>query len=158
MNIFVLDENPGLAAKYHNNKHCVKMCLEGLGLMSNAYRHFETEERCDSLGCFKMTHFNHPCSKWARENISNYSWLSSLTYNLFLEYTKRYNKVHACYNTFVIISAPPNGMNRTERTPFPQCMPDEYKNVDPVKAYRDYYMGEKRHLASWKTEVPWWWK
>jgi len=41
----------------------------------------------------------------------------------------------------------------------PQAMPEQYKVPgDPVKAYRNYYMGEKRHFASWTHRRPpeWW--
>ena len=37
-------------------------------------------------------------------------------------------------------------------------MPDEYKNSDPVKAYRDYYKHDKRDFATWKTNTPAWWE
>ena len=40
----------------------------------------------------------------------------------------------------------------------PQCMPDEYKGDCAVKAYRDYYVGEKARFAKWKVSgAPWWW-
>jgi hypothetical protein len=35
-------------------------------------------------------------------------------------------------------------------TPFAMAMPDLYKSNDPVEAYRDYYFGDKQHIASWK--------
>ena len=38
-------------------------------------------------------------------------------------------------------------------------MPDKYKIDDPVQSYRNYYLGEKAHLAKWtKRDVPNWWK
>lgn len=46
-------------------------------------------------------------------------------------------------------------------TPFAQAMPDEYKNAnDPVLAYRNYYLGEKRSFATWKepSKQPDWWE
>jgi len=33
MNIFILDNNPKLAAQYHCDKHCVKMILESAQLL-----------------------------------------------------------------------------------------------------------------------------
>jgi hypothetical protein len=36
-------------------------------------------------------------------------------------------------------------------------MPDKYKNDDVVKAYRDYYLGDKWQFATWKTNAPKWW-
>jgi hypothetical protein len=37
MNIFVLDENPTLAAKYHCDKHIVKMAVESNQMLATAY-------------------------------------------------------------------------------------------------------------------------
>ena len=34
-------------------------------------------------------------------------------------------------------------------------MPEQYKQVDSVKAYRMYYLNEKQHLFAWKNrETP----
>jgi len=41
-------------------------------------------------------------------------------------------------------------------TKFAQAMPDQYKNSDPVIAYQQYYMGEKRNIATWKQNRPTW--
>lgn len=39
-----------------------------------------------------------------------------------------------------------------------QAMPEEYKNPDPVKAYRTYYLNDKKDFAKWKLgNVPIWW-
>ena len=32
----------------------------------------------------------------------------------------------------------------------PQCMPDEYKCLNSVDAYRNYYKGAKRYFAKWE--------
>jgi hypothetical protein len=45
-----------------------------------------------------------------------------------------------------------------EFTPPPQCMPDECKKDDTIQAYRDFYMAHKREFATWKTQVPSWFK
>jgi hypothetical protein len=36
-------------------------------------------------------------------------------------------------------------------------MPEQYKNVDPVIAYRTYYINDKKDFATWKNKVPDWW-
>ena len=43
-------------------------------------------------------------------------------------------------------------------TPPAQAMPNEYKNDDPIKAYRDYCTHEK-HYAKWEKgrSPPEWW-
>ena len=39
-------------------------------------------------------------------------------------------------------------------------MPEEYKHNNSVKAYRNYYIGEKSKIAKWNTlaQVPYWFK
>ena len=39
-------------------------------------------------------------------------------------------------------------------TPHPQCMPDEYKSDDPVRAYRQYYNFNKKDIAKWEKSRP----
>ena len=44
-------------------------------------------------------------------------------------------------------------------TPFAQAMPEQYKDLDVVVAYRNYYIGEKNKFAVWKhSPKPTWWK
>ena len=42
-------------------------------------------------------------------------------------------------------------------TAFAQAMPDQYKNENVVKAYRDYYINEKSSFLTWtKRKKPKW--
>ena len=41
-------------------------------------------------------------------------------------------------------------------TDFAQAMPEQYRCEDAVKAYREYYMGEKQNIAKWRNEIPDW--
>ena len=45
-------------------------------------------------------------------------------------------------------------------TTFAQCIPEGYRDPDPVKAYRSYYIGEKAKMAKWDKlgNTPKWWK
>lgn len=43
--------------------------------------------------------------------------------------------------------------NKTELTDFVQAMPEHYRLNDAVKAYRNYYKGEKAEIAVWKNSV-----
>jgi hypothetical protein len=39
----------------------------------------------------------------------------------------------------------------------PKAMPDEYKVIDVVESYRNYYMGSKKNFAVWKNRnIPEW--
>ena len=45
-----------------------------------------------------------------------------------------------------------------ELTPHALAMPPQYHNADPVTAYRNYYLNEKKDFAKWKMgNVPTWW-
>ena len=71
------------------------------------------------------------------------------------EYTKRYNKKHlSITKCFDALKNCPVGMPLGgEFNEPPQCMPDEYKvEGDSVKAYWNYYIGEKYIVANKKTE------
>jgi len=156
MNIFVLDNSPYKAAEYHNNKHVVKMILETGQLLSTAHHVLDDGKELSPL-LFKPSHINHKCAVWACESIMNYVWLWHLGQGLLQEYTKRYGRVHARTETLEYLQRCPLNIPRKRMTPFAQAMPDEYKNEDAVTAYRNYYMGAKRHLAQWNTKVPDWW-
>ena len=155
MNIFVLSENPAEAAQFHNDKHCVKMILEHTQMLSTAIRVCSNDSIDD---VYKRAHLNHPCSIWTRKTRSNFNWLCEMTQELFQEYTKRYNKEHKSYSIFNICRNNVNLIPEGELTQFAQAMPDEYKNPDPVKAYRTYYLNDKKEFSKWKLgNVPYWW-
>lgn len=100
--------------------------------------------------CYNVTHANHPCALWARESSANYMWLSMLFAELCAEYTHRYRRVHgtqARIGTF--LSGLPHKLQLGDLTPFPQVMPDEFKDEDPVRAYQNYYLGPKAAFARW---------
>ena len=151
VNIFYLDKDPALAAKYHNDRHCVKMIVESCQLLSNAL----PKDRAP----YRRTHYNHPCSVWVRQSVRHWYWLDALVNNLLLEWGRRYNhatyEIHGCHSKWANMRIknllPDNGF-----TPPPQCMPDDCKCEDTVQAYRNYYMTHKRHLAQWKTQTPEW--
>ncbi len=96
MNIFVLDQDPKVCAKYHNNKHVVKMILETAQLLCGVHHMVESKIEIP----YKLSHKNHPCSIWARECIENYVWLCDLGMELCFEYTYRYGKKHKSQAVF----------------------------------------------------------
>ena len=62
--------------------------------------------------------------------------------------------IHRNINHYFNLNLP-----NTILTPFAQAMPDEYKNNDPIQAYRDYYNGEKSYFAKCKNSpTPTWFK
>jgi len=155
LNIFVLDKDFDKCARYHNNRHTVKLILELAQLMSTAH-HVLGSPVASKL--YKPTHVNHPCSKWVRESSANYEWIYNLFLALCKEYSYRYgkeHKTHKLYKDLLAVNPCPDGV----LTEFAQAMPDDVKSGDVVTAYRQYYINYKRHLASWKGRgVPGWWK
>jgi hypothetical protein len=153
MNIFVLDFDPFKCAWAHADVHVNKMILESCQLLSNALVH----------GPYKRTHYNHPCSVWARQTRENYWWLSDLTANLLDVYYNTTGKFHGCKDVFeqelmkVNADIPQKGMS-----PRPLCMPDQYKvDGDVVQSYRNYYCHKeamfKRNKMTWKfRDIPEW--
>jgi hypothetical protein len=152
MNIFVLDWNQKTCAKYHNDKHVVKMILETAQLLCGA--HWATGGEAQ----YKLSHRNHPCAIWARKSLSNYRWLCELGIYLCWEYKHRYGKTHKSYDVITWCCDNHPNISDDDLTDPPMAMPEEYKvpgNV--VQSYRNYYMGEKAGFANWKNrEAPAW--
>lgn len=175
MNIFFLDKDPQLAAEYHHDKHVVKMILETAQLLSTAHRVIDGEQYIDqSTGrkikrwqmgdrfmedrLYKATHVNHPSAVWTRESLDNYEWLYKLFIHLCNEYTHRYGKTHATYSKLHdVLSQTPQNIPNVGLTKMPQAMPDEYKDDDSVKAYRQYYCGAKKNQSKYTNrDAPIW--
>lgn len=158
MNIFYLSRDVTECARYHCDKHVVKMILEYAQLLSTAHRVLDGDFAASRLGCYKATHVNHPSAVWVRASRDHYDWLVSLFDALCREYTHRYGKHHKCESMHGLLNVPEN-IPEAGWTDPPQCMPDEYKQDDTVQAYRDYIVGAKSHFAKWDrgvtTTPPW---
>lgn len=148
MNIFYLDHDVTKCAEYHNDKHVVKMILETAQLLCGA--HHVTTQTPKEIP-YKLAHKNHPCSIWVRESLSNYLYLCELGLALCKEYTDRYGKRHKSQD--VIEWCVTNKVNICDKglTEPPKAMPDQYKEKDVVKSYRNYYIFEKSKFAVWKS-------
>jgi len=151
MNIFYLDKCPRKAAQLQYNKHVVKMILESAQMLCTVHRYFGNEDVP-----YKSTHLNHPSTVWARTNNRNYMWLYQHMMALGDEYTKRYGKKHLTITKCEdVLKKPPAFLKDAlygDPIDMPQCMPDEYKDECSVKAYWNYYIGEKHTVANPKTE------
>jgi len=152
MNIFVVDRDPKVAATMLCDKHVVKMIVETAQMLCTA---------ASKLGHqvpYKPTHANHPCTLWAGESLSNWNWLIQHGISLCEEYTLRYNRIHKTQSIIEWCKDSNIGPTRDiGLTPFKLSMPDKYKCSDPVESYRNYYSGEKKRFAKWKTSPPQWW-
>ena len=180
MNIFVLNYDTVTSARDHCDRHCVKMIVEYCQLLSTAHRIHDGKKipvgkkmfyvlegeylhifgnKAEILNreCYMLTHANHPCAVWARATRDNYLWLVDLLDNLLAEYTSRYGRIHASSALMPFLRNPPKNIPLGKLTPFAQCMPDQYRQSDPVEAYRAFYLGEKMEFAAWNhSPIPDW--
>ena len=154
MNVFFLDRDPVVAAKYHCDRHVVKMIVETAQLLSTACHMVGVDDN----DLYKKTHVNHPSSVWVRSSRHHYVWTLRLLVALCREYTGRYRKIHKTEDKVAVLSKYQDLFDDVAWSDPPQCMPDEYKNNLATFAYREYYNGEKRSFATWKNEVPFWWR
>ena len=153
MNIFILDHDIYKSVEYLCDKHVVKMSLETAQILCSPF--------VPGTAPYKRTHYNHPCSLWTRSNKQNYEWLLEYGQAICNEYSRRYHKIHKsesvihwCKINHTVLQLPSKNL-----TNFALAMPDKYKTDCPVESYRNYYKGEKTHMATWKhTKEPYWWK
>ena len=157
MNIFVLNEDPVLAARDQCNKHVVKMILESAQLLVTAFPVGATP--------YKHTHVNHPCGVWTRQSLSNYKWLLVHAIELCQEYTRRYGKHHKTEDVILnLLDAEPD-LPDIGLTPFARAIKEPWKGyslvhgMDIVEAYRYYYKQDKARFARWspRAQAPSWW-
>lgn len=178
MNIFVLNENPVIAAQEQCDKHVVKMIVESAQMLSTAHRmldgqvyrkpsksgktmikYYDHPDLDDKL--YKAVHHGHPCTVWTMESVCNYIWHYKHFIALCDEYMYRYGKRHLT-DTLLrdILRTPPARIPHVERTPFklamgsnPECMMS-----DPVASYRAFYQTkQERFTMTWTNRpVPSW--
>lgn len=151
MNIFYLDHNPEIVAKWHVDKHVVKMPLEAAQMLSTAH-HVLASPNADKV--YKVTHVNHPCSVWTRHNAGNYLWVVSYFDALAREYTERYGKTHKSHERlYAVLKEPPSRIDPSmTMTPPAICMPKEFiTSGNPIASYQRYYRDGKRAFHAWKN-------
>lgn len=141
MNIFILHRSPRVCAQYHCDKHVLKMIIETAQILYSAIW-LTTPEQIPEHA-YKLTHKNHPCSVWIRKSLQNYIWTCHLGIWLCREYTFRYGKVHKTqFHIEWLLNNPP-ALSSIGMTEFYQAMPDEYKDSDPITAYKTFYIESK---------------
>ena len=146
------------------DKHIIKIILEAVQMLCTAVHILEPGKH---LNLYKIAHKNHPVTVWMRTSLDNYLWTLDLVEAMHQEWKFRYNhpptKEHKSYRLAIYLrdNAPEASLFPEQGlTKFAMAMPDEYKDEDPVCAYRKYYQSpEKRRLAAWKKrEKPDWYK
>jgi hypothetical protein len=140
MNIFILDENPTIAAKYHSDVHLNKMLLESAQMLCNVHHYVGTENVP-----YKATHMNHPCSVWARTSLSNYNWLLLLAFEIENERIFRGFKRSKCLDTLMWCRTHTPSIPELGRTDFAIVTTgQDSTGMTAVEAYRKYYIDKKQ--------------
>lgn len=175
MNIFVLDNDPILAAQQQCDKHVVKMVVESAQMLSTAHRLLDGnveligKKRLWKLSnpdmdnvLYRVAHPGHPCTIWTMQSACNYEWHYQHFVALCDEYTYRYGKVHATDTKLRnLLKQHPINIPKGDITKFalamkahPECMFIE----DPVKSYRMFYETKRdRFKMVWsKRNTPEW--
>jgi len=153
VNIFVLSENPVEAAKMMCDKHVIKMILESGQMLCAAHPVGEAP--------WKRSHYNHPCTVWARTTTENYKWLAVHGLELCAEYTRRYKRRHKSEDVLLWCAQNiPPSIPAGSLTPFIVAIKNPiYHKLTAVESYRSYYLGDKVRFAKWRyCNPPDWWK
>ena len=158
MNIFVLHQNPKVAAQMQCDKHVVKMILESAQMLSAAHRMLDGDTYADANGLYKTTHKNHPCTKWVQESLFNYRWLYVHFLALGEEYTYRYGKEHLSITKLKkALEKLPDNIPVKRQTPFAQATGDINEGTI-IDTYREYYMHkqDKFNMVWTNRDIPEW--
>lgn len=163
MNIFALSNDPEEAARWHVDRHVVKMPVESAQMMSSAVRLAFSEDdlrhmKKRGIRLIGDSNPNHPSTKWVRESVLNFMWLRHLALALVAEHRYRYG-LHRVEMETLIREMPVPPLSSIGRTPFYMAMPEWIKSagLDPVIAYRVYYANDKMNLFNWKRRnIPPW--
>lgn len=167
MQIFFVDSDPQKCAQALCNCHVIKQVLESAQLLCTTHHYFNSDPRPDQyqhIKFYKKTHVNNPVTIWVRTYLGNYNWLAQHALALCNEYTYRYDKTHKSQDiiTLCALFYPLNIDCSMRQTKPALAMPDQYKQDDPVQAYRNYYWYDKRIniKMTWKKRNPpdWWLK
>lgn len=148
MNIFFLDTDPALCARYHGDKHVRKMLIEYAQLLCNAHGNGE--------GLYKPTHLGNRYSRWVAQSVDHYLWLYKLWTSLAEEHRYRWGREHASWTKlYERLLLPPSLCGSRGWTDPPAC--DALGERSGVEGYRWLYRGPKRHLAVYtRREAPAW--
>ena len=163
MNIFILHENPTIAAQLQCDKHAAgKMAVESAQMLSTAHRmldgtvmkapsksgkrmvnkYVHPDPEMDEL-LYNAVHFNHPCTVWNMQTTANYRWHFEHFIALCNEYTYRYGKKHLTDTKLRhVLAKYPKNLPKKKLTPFALAMQHQPQCIDrndPVKSYRDSY-------------------
>lgn len=140
MNIFVLNENPEIAATLVPIKVCNKMALEAAQMLAVACDKFSLPlpHKKDGSLYSPKSHVNHPCTKWVCESKENMMWLVLHGMALCHKHVEYHGKMPSQYKALLEVLQHLGDIDYTLHTPFVMAMPDEYKSDDVIFSYQRY--------------------
>jgi len=155
VNLFILDRDPVIAARWQCDRHVVKMTLEAAQILCSA------AHLLGQRAPYRPTHLQHPCVRWTAATRGNWRWVVEHGLALAAEYERRYGRAHK--SSAVLRWAQRSGagppLDGGRRQRFAMAMPEKYQGSDPVASYRAYYLAEKARFATWRSPArrpPWW--
>jgi hypothetical protein len=160
MNIFVLSADPQKSASMLCDKHVCKMAVESAQMLSTAICERLGVEAQNISGLYQPVCRHHPCNMWVGESIHNFEWLVEHGLAICKEFEKRFGHAHASSVILEHAAVYAPLFDLVPMTQFVQVMPQQYVVPDnPVAAYRNYYLADKRRFATWKNvDPPYWWR
>jgi len=170
MNIFVLDKDPMVAARMHMDAHIARQLMACAQLLSAAHVYLDGV----ALARVRIPHLietirdgerDHRWAQWVRVSDINYRWVLDHMYALGMEYNERFGLPSPHGTLAYELALQPFGIPMCERhSEWPQTMPPQYRNSDPVEAYRNYYVFMKHDIRMSTTikwsppaTIPTWW-
>lgn len=156
MNIFILDEDPVIAAQMHCDQHLQKMILESAQMLSTALHHtlfnqankfpasYKSFIEAESKDIYKPAYQGHPCTIWCHESYANFMWVVDLVYSLQAQLPKLHKAYHVVKQCEKLARKYKLLFPSIHRTPFALAMPDEIKYndtkfPDAVSKYHEWY-------------------
>jgi hypothetical protein len=174
MNIFFLSWKYNECAELYCDQHVVKILLEVVQMLYTA--HWTNSKPGWNLNApltkngksngYKQAHPKHPTTIWVGSTKANYMWTTKFGMALACEHNRRFRTVHSCSTHILwLFNNPPDvfSQNKSQTavyategfprnlSPPPMCMPVEYHTGNIVKAYQNYYIGDKLRFARWKS-------
>lgn len=157
MNIFILDKDLEKNAQYYCDQHIVKMILESAQLLCSVVL------LKDGNAPYKLTHKDHPCTKWLLENETHWDFLISLVTALNNEYKKRFNhnENHKSFDIILSLTKP----KYSYKAPIKKfiSVTDTVEKLSlnkTILSYRKYYLKKSKEFSMrWSnSKKPYWLK
>jgi len=173
MNIFCLDDDAEIAAKYNCNLHTSKIFLEICQMLTyivpDDMLKFAPRTQSGEIRTKTKTHYNHPVSKFVRHNTGNMWWAIQHAYYLDEERIWRSHHTKDAHFSKTFLDWFVKNVDRFdildgERTDFAVAINEKcncrkvphFDNISTVEKYRLYYRHDKPFAKWGRRGAPEW--